>query len=51
MDEDYAEEDVTTDQIKETVTVGEEQIVASESKGGKCKSLFSKYLWNIKLSV
>ncbi|KAF2983886.1 hypothetical protein EK904_005245 [Melospiza melodia maxima] len=27
------EDDVTTDQIKETVTVGEEQIVASESKG------------------
>ncbi|NXO65385.1 TOPB1 protein, partial [Phainopepla nitens] len=33
VDEDDAEDDVTTDQIKETVTVGEEQIVASESKG------------------
>uniref|UniRef100_A0A8D2P4Z8 DNA topoisomerase II binding protein 1 n=1 Tax=Zosterops lateralis melanops TaxID=1220523 RepID=A0A8D2P4Z8_ZOSLA len=32
-DEDDAEDDVTTDQIKETITVGEEQIVASESKG------------------
>ncbi|XP_053809726.1 DNA topoisomerase 2-binding protein 1 isoform X2 [Vidua chalybeata] len=33
VDEDDAEDNVTTDQIKETVTVGEEQIVASESKG------------------
>ncbi|XP_053850713.1 DNA topoisomerase 2-binding protein 1 isoform X2 [Vidua macroura] len=33
VDEDDAEDDGTTDQIKETVTVGEEQIVASESKG------------------
>ncbi|NXN86326.1 TOPB1 protein, partial [Bombycilla garrulus] len=33
VDECDAEDDVTTDQIKETVTVGEEQIVASESKG------------------
>ncbi|XP_021386928.2 DNA topoisomerase 2-binding protein 1 [Lonchura striata] len=33
VDEDDAEDDATTDQIKETVTVGEEQIVASESKG------------------
>ncbi|NXR79258.1 TOPB1 protein, partial [Pycnonotus jocosus] len=33
VDEDDAEDDVTIDQIKETVTVGEEQIVASESKG------------------
>ncbi|XP_066049320.1 DNA topoisomerase 2-binding protein 1 [Chamaea fasciata] len=32
-DEDDAEDDVTTDQIKETVIVGEEQIAASESKG------------------
>ncbi|XP_015473621.1 DNA topoisomerase 2-binding protein 1 isoform X1 [Parus major] len=31
--EDDAEDDVTTDQIKEKVPVGEEQIVASESKG------------------
>lgn len=42
MDEDDAEVDVTTDQIKETVTAREEHIVASESKGGKCTSLFSK---------
>lgn len=49
MDEDDAEDDATTDQIKETVTTGEEQIVTSEPKGGKCKSLFSKQLWNIKL--
>lgn len=35
MDEDDAEDDVTTDQIKETVCTGEEQIVTSESKGGK----------------
>ncbi|XP_066176992.1 DNA topoisomerase 2-binding protein 1 [Sylvia atricapilla] len=33
VDEDDAEDDVTTDQIKETVTVVEEQIAASESKG------------------
>ncbi|XP_071417341.1 DNA topoisomerase 2-binding protein 1 isoform X2 [Pithys albifrons albifrons] len=33
VDEDDAEDDVTTDQIKETVTTGEEQIVTSESKG------------------
>ncbi|NWH62691.1 TOPB1 protein, partial [Geococcyx californianus] len=32
-DEDYAEVDVTTDQIKEMATTGEEQIVTSESKG------------------
>lgn len=51
MDEDDAEDDLITDQIKETVTVGDEQIVASESKGGKCKSLFSEYLWTIKLSI
>ncbi|KAI1242895.1 hypothetical protein IHE44_0000452 [Lamprotornis superbus] len=31
--EDDAEDDVTTDEIKKTVNVGEEQIVASESKG------------------
>lgn len=43
VDEDDAEDDITTDQIKEAVTVGEEQIVASESKGGKCKSLVSEY--------
>lgn len=36
MDEDDAEDDVTTDEIKEMVTAGEEQIVTSESKGGKC---------------
>lgn len=42
MDEDDAEVDVTTDQIKETVTTREEHIVTSESKGGKCISLFSK---------
>lgn len=41
VDEDDADDDVTTDQIKEMVTIGEEQVVASESKGGKCKSLFS----------
>lgn len=41
MDEDDAEDDVTTDEIKEIVTA-EEQIVTSESKGGECKSLFSK---------
>ncbi|XP_075562654.1 DNA topoisomerase 2-binding protein 1 isoform X2 [Pelecanus crispus] len=35
VDEDDAEDDVTTDQIKETVTTGEEQIVTSESKGGE----------------
>lgn len=51
MYEDDAEDDITTDEIKKTVNVGEEQIVASESKGGKCKSLFSEYLWTIKLSV
>ncbi|NXE05262.1 TOPB1 protein, partial [Lophotis ruficrista] len=33
VDEDDAEEDVTPDQIKETVTTGEEQVVTSESKG------------------
>ncbi|XP_013158549.1 DNA topoisomerase 2-binding protein 1 isoform X1 [Falco peregrinus] len=33
VDEDDAEDDGTTDQIKETVTTGEEQIVTSESKG------------------
>ncbi|NXI61859.1 TOPB1 protein, partial [Anseranas semipalmata] len=33
VDEDDAEDDVTTDQIKETVCTGEEQIVTSESKG------------------
>ncbi|XP_009975591.1 PREDICTED: DNA topoisomerase 2-binding protein 1 [Tauraco erythrolophus] len=33
VDEDDAEDDVTTDQIKEMVTIGEEQIVTSESKG------------------
>ncbi|XP_014733913.1 PREDICTED: DNA topoisomerase 2-binding protein 1 isoform X1 [Sturnus vulgaris] len=31
--EDDAEDDVTTDEIKKTVNVGEEQIAASESKG------------------
>lgn len=50
VDDDDDEDDVTTDQIKETVTTGDEQIVTSESKGGKCKSLFSKQFWNIKLS-
>uniref|UniRef100_A0A8C0FK36 DNA topoisomerase II binding protein 1 n=1 Tax=Bubo bubo TaxID=30461 RepID=A0A8C0FK36_BUBBB len=33
VDEDDAEDDITTDQIKEVVTTGEEQIVTSESKG------------------
>ncbi|XP_064907805.1 DNA topoisomerase 2-binding protein 1 isoform X2 [Columba livia] len=33
VDEDDDEDDVTTDQIKETVTTGDEQIVTSESKG------------------
>ncbi|XP_075349429.1 DNA topoisomerase 2-binding protein 1 isoform X1 [Mycteria americana] len=33
VDEDDAEDDVTTDRIKEMVTTGEEQIVTSESKG------------------
>ncbi|NXH13564.1 TOPB1 protein, partial [Bucco capensis] len=33
VDEDDAEDDVTTDQIKETVTTREEQIVYSKSKG------------------
>ncbi|NXC07493.1 TOPB1 protein, partial [Orthonyx spaldingii] len=33
VEEDDAEDDVTTDQIRETVTIGEEQIIASESKG------------------
>ncbi|NXK45234.1 TOPB1 protein, partial [Chauna torquata] len=33
VDEDDAEDDVTTDQIKEAVSTGEEQIVTSESKG------------------
>lgn len=33
VDEDDADDDVTTDQIKEMVTIGEEQVVASESKG------------------
>ncbi|XP_050747994.1 DNA topoisomerase 2-binding protein 1 isoform X2 [Gymnogyps californianus] len=33
VDEDDAEDDVTTDQIKETDTTGEEQILTSESKG------------------
>ncbi|XP_009954120.1 PREDICTED: DNA topoisomerase 2-binding protein 1 [Leptosomus discolor] len=33
VDEDDAEDDVTTDQIRETVTIGEEQTVTSESKG------------------
>ncbi|XP_054671859.1 DNA topoisomerase 2-binding protein 1 isoform X2 [Grus americana] len=33
VDEDDAEDDATTDQIKETVTTGEEQIVTSEPKG------------------
>ncbi|XP_065521632.1 DNA topoisomerase 2-binding protein 1 [Lathamus discolor] len=33
MDEDDVEDDATTDQIKEMVTAGEEQIGASESKG------------------
>ncbi|NXD77020.1 TOPB1 protein, partial [Halcyon senegalensis] len=33
VDEDDAEDDLTTDQIKETVTAEEEQIVTSESKG------------------
>nr|XP_010300811.1 PREDICTED: DNA topoisomerase 2-binding protein 1 [Balearica regulorum gibbericeps] len=33
VDEDDAEDDASTDRIKETVTTGEEQIVASESKG------------------
>lgn len=51
VDEDDAEVDVTTDQIKETVTTREEHIVTSESKGGKCISLFSKQLWDVKLSI
>ncbi|XP_048156268.1 DNA topoisomerase 2-binding protein 1 isoform X2 [Corvus hawaiiensis] len=33
VDEDDADDDVTTDQIKEMVAIGEEQAVASESKG------------------
>ncbi|XP_009813790.2 DNA topoisomerase 2-binding protein 1 [Gavia stellata] len=33
VDEDDAEDDVTTEQIKETVTTGEEQIITSEAKG------------------
>ncbi|NWQ78149.1 TOPB1 protein, partial [Columbina picui] len=33
VDEDDDADDVTTDQIKETVTTGDEQIVTSESKG------------------
>ncbi|NXX61277.1 TOPB1 protein, partial [Scopus umbretta] len=33
VDEEDAEDDVTTDQIKEAVTTGEEQIVTRESKG------------------
>ncbi|NXX74850.1 TOPB1 protein, partial [Urocolius indicus] len=33
MDEDDADDDLTTDQIKETVTTGEEQVMTNESKG------------------
>ncbi|NWI71274.1 TOPB1 protein, partial [Todus mexicanus] len=33
LDEDDAEDDITTDQIEEMVTAGEEQAVTSESKG------------------
>ncbi|XP_027604368.2 DNA topoisomerase 2-binding protein 1 [Pipra filicauda] len=33
VDEDYAEGDIITDQIKGTITIGEEQSVSSESKG------------------
>lgn len=42
MDEDDAEDDLTTDQIKETVGTGGEHVGISESRGGKYKSLFSE---------